>query len=170
MSIRMIRAALAIALIGVSAPTARGDEASKEKIISEILDVIQYEKMLDQMFEAVGEQMTAQMKTLDNEKNAIVDAVIGAVWDEIAEELKTGFRPFTSQVYAKHFTEQELGELLEFYRSDVGRKSIETSPRIMQETMAWAQQKMAKSLPGIKERVEARVKAAMQAREEDSNP
>ena len=170
MSIRMILAALAISLIVLSPPAIQADEESKEKIISEIFDVMQYEKMLDQMFAVTGEQMISQLKALGEDTDVDLEAVFGEFWDEIAEELKTGIRPFTSQLWAKHYTEEELKELLEFYRSDVGRKSIETAPQIMQETMAWANQKLASSVPQMKERIEARVKAAMEAREEDSNP
>ena len=170
MSIRMILAALAIALIVVSGPAVRADETSKEKIISEIFDVMQYEKVLDQMFEVTGEQVSAQMKALGNERNVDIEAVFRDTWSEITAELKTGLRPMTSQLWAKYFTEEELAELLVFYQSDVGRKSVEISPQIMQETMAWTQQEMAKLLPGIKERVAARVKAAMEAQEDDSNP
>ena len=170
MSIRMILAALAIALIVVSAPSVRADETSKEKIIAEIFDVVQYEKMFDQVYGMMTQQMLAQIKAQRLDMDLDLETLLDETWQELGEEFKKGFRPTTSRLWAKYYTEEELAELLVFYRSDVGRKSIETSPQIMQETMAWSQQIVAKSLPRIKERVEARVKAAMEAREEDSNP
>lgn len=170
MSIRMILAALAITLTGVSTPTARADEASKEKIISEILDITQSEEMLDQMFETMTGQMADIMKAQGLEVSLERKTILDETWMEVSRELKKGFRPLTSRLWAKYYTEEELQQLLVFYRSDVGRKSIETAPQIMQESMAWSHQELAKAFPQIKERVEARVKAAMEAKEEDSNP
>ena len=170
MSIRMILATLAITAIVVSPPAVRADEASKEKIISEIFDITQSDKMLDQMFELMAGQMAAHMRAQGLDVDSELEAILDETWKEVSAELKKGFRPLTSRLWAKYFTEEELGQLLAFYRSDAGRKSIETAPQIMQEAMAWAHQELAGSLPRIKERVEARVKAAMEAREEDSNP
>lgn len=45
----------------------------------------------------------------------------------------------TARIYAKHFTEQELRDLLAFYQSPVGQKSLAEEPRAMDESMADAQ-------------------------------
>ena len=170
MSIRMILAALATILIVASLPKARADEASKDKIISEILDITRSEEMLDQMFETMSGQMADMMKAQGVEVDLEMKTILDETWREVIGELKKGFRPLTSRLWAKYFTEEELEQLLVFYQSEVGRKSIETAPQIMQESMAWSHQEITKSLPRIKERVEAKVKAALEAREEDSSP
>lgn len=49
--------------------------------------------------------------------------------DEVGKEL--------AKRYASAFTEQELKDLLAFYSSPVGRKSVETEPRVLQESMVY---------------------------------
>ena len=170
MSIRMIFAALAIMLIGVSAPTARGDEASKEKIISEIFEVMQYEKLIDQMFEMMNTQIAAQMKSQTEDLGLDLESVVSETSREVFEDLKTGLKPLTTQLWTKYYTEAELAELLAFYRSDVGRKSIEITPQMTQEIMAWTQQATAKAVPRISARVAAAVKDARGRKAAEANP
>ena len=38
-------------------------------------------------------------------------------------------------VYDKNFSEQELGELIKFYQSPVGQKTLEATPKIMSEAL-----------------------------------
>ena len=42
-------------------------------------------------------------------------------------------------LYAKHFTSAELRELIRFYETDVGRKTIRVMPALMQDSMALGQ-------------------------------
>lgn len=52
-------------------------------------------------------------------------------------------------VYSKHFTEQEINDLLHFYQSDTGKKMIDKMPAILQESMEIGQiwgAKMAKKI------------------------
>jgi hypothetical protein len=44
----------------------------------------------------------------------------------------------TARIYASHFTEAELKELLAFYQSPLGRKSVAEEPKITDESMAYA--------------------------------
>lgn len=38
-------------------------------------------------------------------------------------------------VYSKHFTEQEIGDLLNFYNTSTGKKMIDKMPAILEESM-----------------------------------
>lgn len=44
----------------------------------------------------------------------------------------------TARIYAEHFTEQELKELLAFYQSPVGRKAITEEPKALNQAMSFA--------------------------------
>jgi len=44
----------------------------------------------------------------------------------------------TARMYAQHFTEQELRQLLAFYQSPVGKKALAEEPRVLDEAMAYA--------------------------------
>jgi uncharacterized protein len=57
-------------------------------------------------------------------------------------------------IYARHFTAAEIKELLAFYNTRVGRKSIETLPMIFKESMAVGQEWGQSLAPEINRRVE----------------
>jgi len=44
----------------------------------------------------------------------------------------------TARMYAQHFTEAELKQLLAFYQSPVGKKAIVEEPKVLDEAMAYA--------------------------------
>ena len=44
----------------------------------------------------------------------------------------------TARIYAQHFTEPELKQLLAFYQSPVGKKALVEEPKVLDEAMAYA--------------------------------
>jgi hypothetical protein len=75
--------------------------------------------------------------------------MIGRDLNEVAGRLRTEFAPRTAEVvndvaklYATRFTEQELKDVLAFYKSALGKKVIATEPMILDQSMrnvdAWA--------------------------------
>lgn len=48
----------------------------------------------------------------------------------------------TVPIYVEAYTEDEINELIAFYKSPVGRKTIETMPLVMQKSAAFTQQIM----------------------------
>jgi hypothetical protein len=66
--------------------------------------------------------------------------------NEIAAKLRTDFAPRFSELtdkvaelYAEHFTEQELKDILAFYRSPVGKKMLAEQPKVVEDSMKFAQ-------------------------------
>jgi uncharacterized protein len=63
--------------------------------------------------------------------------------NEVAAQLEREYAPRTSElvdasarIYASHFTEAELKQLLAFYQSPVGRKMVVEEPKALDESMA----------------------------------
>jgi uncharacterized protein len=44
----------------------------------------------------------------------------------------------TARIYASHFTEQELKDLLTFYQTPLGKKAIAEEPKVLDESMSYA--------------------------------
>lgn len=69
----------------------------------------------------------------------------------------------SARIYASHFTEQELKDLLTFYQSPLGRKMIAEEPKALDESMAsagtWAD--------NLSEEVMASMRAEMKKRGHD---
>ena len=62
-------------------------------------------------------------------------------------------------IYARHFTHDDVRSMLAFYESPVGMKTIEVMPNLMQEGMQAGQRLQAELMPGLEERVIARLEA-----------
>ena len=62
-------------------------------------------------------------------------------------------------VYAKHFTQAEVRELLAFYGTDLGKKAIAALPLIAQESAAVGQAWSAQHMPEVMATLERRLRA-----------
>ena len=61
-------------------------------------------------------------------------------WDEFAREVKEDeLVDLVIPIYDKHYTHDEIKQLIEFYESPVGQKSIRVMPQIVQESQAAGQ-------------------------------
>jgi hypothetical protein len=65
--------------------------------------------------------------------------------DEVAVIVQKQFEPretelldASARIYASHFTEQELKDLLAFYQTPLGRKAIAEEPKALDESMSYA--------------------------------
>ncbi len=57
-------------------------------------------------------------------------------WTNFMAKIDTGkLIDMTVPIYAKHFTHEEIKELLAFYQKPIGQKVIATLPAVMQESM-----------------------------------
>lgn len=66
------------------------------------------------------------------------------VWNELETELlQTSMDDFVEMlvpVYQNHFTKEDLYQLIEFYKSPIGKKYSENAPYIMKESMVVGQE------------------------------
>lgn len=72
--------------------------------------------------------------------------------------ISTPSRPRSSRSTASNFTGAEIKELIRFYSTDVGRKTVRVMPALVQESMAAGQQWGQALAPQIDARVRARFK------------
>lgn len=79
---------------------------------------------------------------------------VAAVFDENMESFKQEIIP----IYHKHFTGAELKELIKFYSTDIGQKTIKVMPALMQEGMLVGQRWGQALAPQINKRVTEKLK------------
>ncbi|MCY4059822.1 MAG: DUF2059 domain-containing protein [Gammaproteobacteria bacterium] len=56
-------------------------------------------------------------------------------------------------VYDKHFSHQEIREMIAFYETPLGKKSIGVMPRVMADSMQIGQRWAARVMPEVREKV-----------------
>ncbi len=62
-------------------------------------------------------------------------------------------------IYARHFTHADVRGMIDFYDTPLGKKTIEAMPSLMQESMQASQRWAQKVMPGLQEKITARLKA-----------
>jgi hypothetical protein len=79
------------------------------------------------------------------------------VWQDLRAEVRDDdMMELTYQIWAKHFTQQEIRDLLHFYESPTGQKIIRETPAIQQETLAagqkWGDKILGRILARLREK------------------
>ena len=69
------------------------------------------------------------------------------VWEQASEKMDPKeIVTLVAELYGKYFTEEDIDEMLKFYRSPVGQKTITVLPSLMAEAMAigkeWGERKV----------------------------
>jgi hypothetical protein len=79
------------------------------------------------------------------------------VWQELRSEVREDdMMELTYQIWDRHFTQQEIRDLLRFYQSPVGQKIIRETPVLRQESLAagqkWGSQIFARLVNRLREK------------------
>lgn len=117
---------------------------SKEKKIKEMLELVGSGK--------IGVQVAQQMLTNFQERFTAVPAEF---WDKMKANISADdLINLTVPVYAKYYTEEDLDQVIAFYKTPAGRKVIAVTPQIVQESMQlgreWGQKLGEKILSEMK--------------------
>jgi len=132
--------AMAALLASAPAPAAAADDAKRAKV-AELIELTGGAKLTTQMGQLmaqfIGETIKRSGKELTPEMVESINHVVNKKLSADAAEMLAEMQP----IYAKHYTSSELDELIAFYKTPIGKKSIDVTPTIMQESaqiaMAW---------------------------------
>ncbi len=135
-------------------------EEKKADILS-LMEITRASEIGSQFATAIMQQMGAVMK---NSGTALPDTVIGIIQEEVIKIVKEeafkegGLLSMVIPIYDKYFTHDEIKELLKFYKTDIGRKTISVMPSLLQESMMAGRLWGQSLAPLIKERMIKRLK------------
>ena len=107
------------------------------------------------------EQSLATQKLTQDELTEVKDAYMVYIMKFATDP---EFKTKSIEAYNKNFTEDEIMQLVEFYQSSIGQKSLERIPAITGEVMAFSQ-KLAQRHVGIFQEALAEILARKAARE-----
>ena len=131
---RVALLALAVAALTASAQAQQAPSANAIAMAKEIITI----KGATDDFQAVGPAVVDKARTLFLQTNPLLSKDL----NEVAAKLRTDYaarfaEPLNdaAKTYASKFSEQELKEVLAFYKSSVGKKVISQEPAILQESM-----------------------------------
>jgi hypothetical protein len=93
------------------------------------------------LYEPVLTGIVIRAKDTLLQANPMLEADLNASAQTVRREIQPRLDEVKTQmatVYATHFSEQELKEVLAFYQSPLGAKVLKTEPRILEQTMGFA--------------------------------
>jgi len=135
-------ALVALALLGLGLPLnaqAPAQQPSPAAVLlaKRIIELKGVDKLFDPLVRGVVKKVTDQfMQTNFMWANDL---------NQVAAQLEKQYAPratelvdASARIYASHFTEAELQQILAFYQSPVGRKVIAEEPKALDESMAHA--------------------------------
>lgn len=123
---------------------------SHERAAAELVDVLQLEKLAMTTVDVMAQAMSGQGPISPELMDLIVEFTKeGMRWEDL--------RPDYIRIYRDAYTEAELRELIAFYRSPVGRKTIEMTPELMKRMTEIRQKRMQERLPELQRRIRVRL-------------
>ena len=121
------------------------------KLAEELLVAIGTPQSIERSLPAMVDSQVAQAPGLAPYRDQLLDFYEETVsWKQMKADL--------IPLYTKAFSEAELRRMLEFYRSDVGRKTLEQLPLLVAQGAQLALRKVQQRLPELQKKIDAETK------------
>lgn len=130
----------------------------KAEDLKKLFSLMQSEKMIDGMMNNMIPALTQQAKAQINseEEKEKFEEFMNFVIEETKTLSKTLIDVEMVQIYDKHFSHQEIKDMIDFYESPTGKKMIEKTPELTAEMMT---SMMNKHMPEFQQRIEKKLES-----------
>lgn len=133
----------------------------RRKDIMELLEITGSLKLGEQVGNAVSTQFINQMRQQQpNMPNRVVEIIQQVVQEHMGKFMND---PLTIDgmidLYARHFTQDEIKEIIAFYKSPTGGKMTAEMPKLTAESMQFTQTRMATVIPALQQDLIKRLQA-----------
>lgn len=126
--------------------TAQGSAPSEELAAANELMAVMSKDTIRQMVSNLTSQVWPTIERAVRAKRADIDqntlAELRAEFEHIELEYMANVMADAPQIYARHFTAAELREMLAFYRTPTGQKSVQVMPQVLSEVFIMVMPKM----------------------------
>lgn len=144
-------------LLALASPALATEVApAKAKQIQELMQLTGAQNLGVQFGKIMTQQIFQVLKAAKPETPdrafLIIEEETNAMMEQEAPALLANLVP----IYDRHFSEGELKQLIAFYQTDLGKKTIAVMPKVMQESLAtgqaWGQEMAPKLMARLEER------------------
>lgn len=120
----------------------------------------------DQMKSGMTQQLTGVQMTPEQQKR--FDAFNDKVWKVITDAMGWDkLKPDYVKIYSDAFTEQQIDDILAFYKSPAGRAIVEKTPGLMQQGADLGRERLAAITPQLQQLMKDFVAQEAAAREQE---
>jgi hypothetical protein len=153
-------------------PAGLASDMDKRALAEELMAVMHPEKMIDQAMQQVSAIAQQQMQAMN------IPADMKSSSDQMNQEMMTYVRekldwaklkPQFVDMYADVFTEDELRQVVTFYKSPGGQALLSKMPQLMQRSMTMMQGLMA-DLPAHMQEMTAKMKKQIEEKQKQEKP
>lgn len=156
------RLLVAVALAACCAPLLAADAGSPEKRahIEQLMEMTHALELGKQMSSIIVAQMTHVIKATNPRIPQELLDVLPAIVDDVVAENMPSLKERSIALYDKYFSDDEVTQMIQFYSTDLGKKTIRVMPSLMRESMMNGQQWGQSLTPEVMRRVRERFKKA----------
>ena len=136
-----------------------------------IIEIIEATHALDQfkaMREFLPQQIEQQMMISGAQVSPEQLAIIQQVTLEMYDDMEADIMAITIRLYLNNFSQDELEDLLAFYRSDTGIKLAEKTPEMVNQIMTEVNTLLVQMMPGMQQKMRERLQALEAESERES--
>ena len=108
----------------------------------------------------IGQQMTEMIRAMQPDIHDSVITIMNEELKILIEETmheESGFVDKLIDIYAKYYSHKDIKNLIAFYKTDTGKKTIEIMPNLLQESMELGQKWGTAMGPVIVDRLRKRL-------------
>jgi len=160
-----MRAILIAGLLVLAALSPRPAHAADPKLelIREVIGMFPIQQSVDAMRQGMAEQLRQQLLARapgEADKAETLITIMHTTFDEVFYDLIPITVALMERELDRVFTEDDLKNLLAFYRSETGQKALTEMPAMMQRSGQLSQQIVMQRMPVLQQKLRARMQDA----------
>ncbi len=139
-------------------------EKSHLEAAQELLEVVNFNKVLETMYETINtnlvESMIKEQACIESIKKPLID-----LFTKYNKKIlnPSAFAKSVQELYASEFTEQEIREIVAHYKTPAGKKALEKLPLLMNKSNKLAMELVEKAdKNGIREELQKEMEKLME--------
>ena len=124
----------------------------RQALIKELLQIMDVDSTLDAVYVQMDSMMTNMSKELEvsESERAIFDDYYQSMNELMKEEVSwQKLEPTIVTIYSNQFTEDELGAMIDFYKTEHGKSILKKMPTVTTESMIMTQSLMQQVIPKV---------------------
>jgi hypothetical protein len=148
-----------------AAPSGAAEEAAPDAFRASVKELLRLtgstamgEQVANQVFQSVVASMRQSNPDLPPRVPEIAQEVASETFGSLFADEKRLLDLYVP-IYQRHFSQQELDEIIRFYRTPVGEKAIRVMPAVFQESMGASQQWVQEATPRFQQELQRRLEA-----------
>ncbi|MGA3026293.1 MAG: DUF2059 domain-containing protein [Bryobacteraceae bacterium] len=161
-----------LVLAALLIPAGLASDQDRRALAEELMTVMHPEKLVDQAIQQVSSMMQQQIRSMKvpADAQASADQMSQEMMSYVREKLDWAkLRPQFVDMYADVFTEDELRQVVAFYKSPGGQAFLSKSPQLMQRSMVMMQGQMA-DLPARMQEMTAKIQKQIEEKQKQAAP